>query len=99
MIQVSYNGEEIDFEEAAAQMDPGLREIVLAELGEGSEQELIDAYASPISRSTARISTCREPAVPCRSSRRAFPDALCHLLSPARINRMDMPQEVPMLTT
>jgi hypothetical protein len=47
MIRVSYNGEDIDFEHAAAQMDPGLREIVLAELGdECTEQELIDAYAA-----------------------------------------------------
>ena len=46
MVRVSYNGEEIEFEHAAAQMDPGLREIVLAELGECSEQELIDAYAA-----------------------------------------------------
>ena len=46
MVQVSYNGEDIDFDEAAAQMDPGLRDIVLAELGEPSEQELIDAYAT-----------------------------------------------------
>lgn len=46
MTTVSYNGEEIEFEHAAAQMDPGLREIVLAELGECSEQELIDAYAA-----------------------------------------------------
>ena len=46
MVQVSYNGEDIDFDEAAAQMDPGLRDIVLAELGEPSEQELIDAYAA-----------------------------------------------------
>lgn len=46
MAQVSYNGEDIDFAQAAAQMDPGLREIVLAELGESSEQELIDAYAA-----------------------------------------------------
>ena len=46
MVQVSYNGEEIDFAHAAAQMDPGLREIVEAELDEPSEQELIDAYAA-----------------------------------------------------
>jgi hypothetical protein len=47
MTRVSYNGEDIDFEHAAAQMDPGLREIVLAELGdECIEQELIDAYAA-----------------------------------------------------
>ena len=46
MVPVSYNGEEIDFAQAAAQMDPGLREIVEAELGECSEQELIDAYAA-----------------------------------------------------
>ena len=46
MVQVSYNGEEIDFAHAASQMDPGLREIVVAELGdEATEQELIDAYA------------------------------------------------------
>lgn len=46
MARVSYNGEDIDFDGAAAQMDPALREIVLAELGECSEQELIDAYAA-----------------------------------------------------
>jgi hypothetical protein len=46
MTTVSYNGEEIDFGSAAAQMDPALREIVEAELGEWSEQELIDAYAA-----------------------------------------------------
>ena len=46
MVQVSYNGEDIDFDAAAAQMDPGLRDIVLAELREPSEQELIDAYAA-----------------------------------------------------
>ena len=46
MTTVSYNGEDIDFEDAAAQMDPALREILLAELGECSEQELIDAYAA-----------------------------------------------------
>jgi len=46
MVEVSYNGEEIDFAEAAAQMDPALREIVEAELGGASEQELIDAYAA-----------------------------------------------------
>ena len=43
---VSYNGQDIDFDDAAAQMDPALREIVEAELGECSEQELIDAYAA-----------------------------------------------------
>lgn len=43
---VSYNGQEIEFADAAAQMDPALREIVEAELGECSEQELIDAYAA-----------------------------------------------------
>lgn len=46
MARVSYNGEDIDFDDAAAQMDPALREIVLAELDEFSEQELIDAYAA-----------------------------------------------------
>jgi hypothetical protein len=46
MTTVSYNGQEIDFADAAAQMDPALREIVEAELGEGSEQQLIDAYAA-----------------------------------------------------
>jgi hypothetical protein len=46
MVQVSYNGEEIDFAQARAQMDPGLREIVEAELDEPTEQELIDAYAA-----------------------------------------------------
>ena len=46
MIQVSYNGEDIDFAAAAAQMDPALREILMAELGDCSEQELIDAYAA-----------------------------------------------------
>lgn len=46
MAAVSYNGEEVDFDDAAAQMDPALRDIVLAELGECSEQELIDAYAA-----------------------------------------------------
>jgi hypothetical protein len=46
MGQVSYNGEEIDFTQAAAQMDPALREIVEAELGDASEQELVDAYAA-----------------------------------------------------
>lgn len=46
MVQVSYNGEEVDFAHAASQMDPALREIVEAELGEASEQELIDAYAA-----------------------------------------------------
>jgi hypothetical protein len=46
MAMVSYNGQEIDFDDAAAQMDPALREIVEAELGEASEQELIDAYAA-----------------------------------------------------
>ena len=46
MGQVSYNGEEVDFAHAAAQMDPALREIVEAELGETGEQELIDAYAA-----------------------------------------------------
>jgi hypothetical protein len=46
MTQVSYNAEDIDFEDAAAQMDPALREILLAELGDCSEQELIDAYAA-----------------------------------------------------
>jgi len=46
MVPVSYNGEEIDFAQAAAQMDPGLREIVEAELDEPTEQELIDAYAA-----------------------------------------------------
>ncbi len=46
MATVSYSGEEIEFDDAAAQMDPALREIVAAELGECSEQELIDAYAA-----------------------------------------------------
>jgi hypothetical protein len=46
MVRVSYNGEDIDFADAAAQMDPSLREIVEAELGEASEQERIDAYAA-----------------------------------------------------
>jgi hypothetical protein len=46
MIRVSYNGEEIEFESAAAKMDPQLRETLLAELGACSEQELIDAYAA-----------------------------------------------------
>ena len=46
MISVSYNGQEIDFADAAAQMDPALREIVEAELDDPSEQELIDAYAA-----------------------------------------------------
>ena len=46
MVQVSYNGEEIDFADAAAQMDPALREIVEAELDDPTEQELIDAYAA-----------------------------------------------------
>lgn len=46
MTTVSYNGQEIDFDDAAAQMDPALREIVEAELGEPTEQELIDAYAA-----------------------------------------------------
>ena len=46
MTQVSYNGEDVNFEDAAAQMDPALREILLAELGDCSEQELIDAYAA-----------------------------------------------------
>jgi hypothetical protein len=45
-VQVSYNGEAIDFAEAAAQMDPALREIVEAELDDPTEQELIDAYAA-----------------------------------------------------
>src|SRR3954453_6341128 len=43
---VSYNGQDIDFDDAAAQMDPALREIVEAELGDCTEQELIDAYAA-----------------------------------------------------
>ena len=46
MVQVSYNGEEIDFADAAAQMDPALREIVEAELDDPTEQEVIDAYAA-----------------------------------------------------
>ena len=46
MTTVSYNGQEIDFDDAAAQMDPALREIVEAELGGASEQELIDSYAA-----------------------------------------------------
>lgn len=46
MVTVSYNGEEIDFAAAAAQMDPALREIVMAELADPTEQELIDAYAT-----------------------------------------------------
>ena len=46
MTTVSYNGDEIEFAAAAAQMDPALREIVTAELGDCSEQELIDAYAA-----------------------------------------------------
>ena len=46
MTTVSYNGQEIDFDDAAAQMDPVLREIVEAELGGASEQEVIDAYAA-----------------------------------------------------
>lgn len=46
MATVSYNGQEIDFSDAAAQMDPALREIVEAELADPSEQELIDAYAA-----------------------------------------------------
>ena len=46
MTIVSHDGQEIDFDDAAAQMDPALREIVEAELGEASEQELIDAYAA-----------------------------------------------------
>ena len=46
MSRVSYNGEDIDFAHAAGQMDPGLREILLGELGDCSEQELIDAYAA-----------------------------------------------------
>ena len=46
MSTVSYNGQEIDFDDAAAQMDPALREIVEAELGEPTEQELLDAYAA-----------------------------------------------------
>ena len=46
MTAVSYNGEEIDFADAASQMDPALREIVEAELGEVTEQELVDAYAA-----------------------------------------------------
>jgi len=46
MTQVSYNGEDIEFVDAAAQMDPALRDILLAELGDCSEQELIDAYAA-----------------------------------------------------
>jgi hypothetical protein len=46
MVQVSYNGQDIDFAEAAAQMDPALREIVEAELDDPTEQELIDAYAA-----------------------------------------------------
>ena len=46
MMAVSYNGQDVDFDDAAAQMDPALREIVEAELGECSEQELIDAYAA-----------------------------------------------------
>jgi hypothetical protein len=46
MVTISYNGQEIDFANAVAQMDPALREIVEAELGECSEQELIDAYAA-----------------------------------------------------
>lgn len=46
MGQVSYNGEDIDFAHAAAQMDPALREILAGELGDCSEQELIDAYAA-----------------------------------------------------
>ena len=46
MATVSYNGQEIEFDDAAAQMDPALREIVAAELGDCSEQELIDAYAA-----------------------------------------------------
>jgi Anti-CRISPR protein AcrIC5 len=46
MTIVSYNGEEIEFDDAAAQMDPALRQIVEAELDECSEQELIDAYAA-----------------------------------------------------
>ena len=43
---VSYNGQEIEFADAAAQMDPALHEIVEAELGECSEQQPIDAYAA-----------------------------------------------------
>ena len=43
---VSYQGQEVDFADAAAQMDPALREIVEAELGDATEQELIDAYAA-----------------------------------------------------
>jgi hypothetical protein len=46
MATVSYNGQEIDFSDAAAQMDPALREIVEAELADPTEQELIDAYAA-----------------------------------------------------
>lgn len=46
MIVVSYNGQDIDFDDAAAQMDPALREIVEAELADHTEQELIDAYAA-----------------------------------------------------
>jgi Anti-CRISPR protein AcrIC5 len=46
MTIVSYNGQEIEFDDAVAQMDPALREIVEAELGERSEQELLDAYAA-----------------------------------------------------
>jgi Anti-CRISPR protein AcrIC5 len=46
MTIVSYNGQDVDFDDAAAQMDPALREIVKAELGESSEQELIDSYAA-----------------------------------------------------
>ncbi len=46
MATVSYNGQEIEFDAAAAQMDPALREIVAVELGDCSEQELIDSYAA-----------------------------------------------------
>jgi hypothetical protein len=46
MTIVSYNGQDVDFDDAAAQMDPALREIVEAELGDHTEQELIDAYAA-----------------------------------------------------
>ena len=45
MTQVSYNGEEIDFAQAAAQMDPALREIVEAELGD-ARKGAIDAHAA-----------------------------------------------------
>jgi hypothetical protein len=47
MAKVSYNGiDDVDFDSAAAMMDPALKQTVLDELGACSEQQLIDAYAA-----------------------------------------------------